>query len=65
MPGGTKDGTRCHILLLVEFDKESIEKAGYETITPVIVTNSYDYKDILSLIDRDIEEQDEIIKTLI
>lgn len=32
--------------LLIEFDKKAIEKAGYKTITPVIVTNSDDYNDI-------------------
>lgn len=29
--------------LLLEFDIESIEKEGYETITPVIITNSPDF----------------------
>lgn len=38
--------------LLVEFDIDAIEKAGYETITPVLVTNTCDYSDVLSLIDR-------------
>lgn len=32
--------------LLIEFDKKAIEKAGYKTITPVIVTNSDDYADV-------------------
>ena len=29
--------------LLLEFDEEAIEKEGYKTITPVIVTNSDQY----------------------
>lgn len=33
--------------LLVTFEKEAIEKAGYSTETPVIVTNTKDYLDIL------------------
>ena len=33
--------------LLVEFDIEEIEKAGYETVTPVIVTNTSEYLDIV------------------
>lgn len=48
--------------LLVEFDIEAIKKAGYDTITPVLVTNAYDYKDVLSLIDRDVKEKEELIK---
>ncbi|XOJ01811.1 beta-glucoside-specific PTS transporter subunit IIABC [Paenibacillus polymyxa] len=36
-----------HGQLLIEFDMEAIEKAGYDTTTPVIVTNSGDYLEIL------------------
>lgn len=32
--------------LLLQFEKEEIEKAGYNTITPVIVTNTDDYSEI-------------------
>ena len=32
--------------LLIEFNKNEIEKAGYRTITPVVITNSDDYADI-------------------
>ncbi len=32
--------------LLLEFDKAAIEKEGYKTITPVIVTNSDDFADV-------------------
>lgn len=32
--------------LLIEFDKNGIEKEGYRTITPVIVTNSDDYSQV-------------------
>ena len=50
--------------LLVEFDIEGIKKEGYEVITPVLVTNTYDYKNILSLIDRDVKEKEELIKAV-
>ena len=30
----------------MEFDIAAINKAGYKTVTPVIVTNSEDYADI-------------------
>ncbi len=32
--------------VLVKFDIEAIEKAGYSTITPLIITNTDDYKKI-------------------
>jgi len=34
--------------LLITFDIDKIKDAGYPTVTPVIVTNSSDYQDILS-----------------
>lgn len=33
--------------LLIEFDLKSIQKAGYDTTTPVIITNSADYLEVL------------------
>ncbi|MDT8862437.1 beta-glucoside-specific PTS transporter subunit IIABC [Alkalihalobacillus sp. MEB130] len=33
--------------LLVTFDKEMIEKKGLKTITPVIITNSHAYKEVI------------------
>ena len=50
--------------LLVEFDIEKIKEAGYEVITPVLVTNTYDYKDITSLIDKDVKEKEDLIKVV-
>ncbi|TCN27474.1 beta-glucoside-specific PTS transporter subunit IIABC [Mesobacillus foraminis] len=35
--------------LLVEFDIEAIKEAGYEVVTPIIVTNTPDYTDITAL----------------
>ena len=34
--------------LLLEFDVDAIKKAGYPVVTPVIVTNSDDYKEVAS-----------------
>ena len=34
--------------LLMEFDKQAIEAAGYETVVPVIVTNTGSYLDIIT-----------------
>ncbi|WP_315076613.1 beta-glucoside-specific PTS transporter subunit IIABC [uncultured Clostridium sp.] len=50
--------------LLVEFDIDAIKQEGYEVITPVLITNSDDYKDVLSLIDRNVKFDDELIKTI-
>ncbi|MBD1381058.1 beta-glucoside-specific PTS transporter subunit IIABC [Metabacillus arenae] len=33
--------------VLIEFDKESIENQGLKTITPIIITNSHAYKEII------------------
>lgn len=48
--------------LLVEFDIKAIQEAGYETITPVLVTNPDNYSNILTLIDREVNEKEEFIK---
>lgn len=50
--------------LLIEFDMDSIKKAGYEIITPVIVANTNDYTDILSNINKDVKEKDKLIKII-
>ncbi|MCB2339620.1 beta-glucoside-specific PTS transporter subunit IIABC [Clostridium estertheticum] len=50
--------------LLIEFDIKAIEDAGYEVITPVIVTNPDQYKDVLYIIDKDVKEKDELIKVV-
>ena len=35
--------------VLLEFDYQAIESAGYDTVTPVIITNTQDYIDVLSV----------------
>ncbi|AZK47572.1 beta-glucoside-specific PTS transporter subunit IIABC [Paenibacillus lentus] len=47
--------------LLLEFDLEQIRAAGYHTVTPVIVTNTLDYSDVLPLQNRQIREQEELM----
>ena len=32
--------------LLITFDKEQIQDAGYDITTPVIVTNTFDYEEV-------------------
>lgn len=48
--------------LLLEFDIEKIAAAGYETVTPIIVTNSTDYEDVYALQKGDIQVQDELLQ---
>lgn len=40
--------------LLVEFDMKAIKAAGKSTVTPVIITNTDDYKDVLPLNQKNI-----------
>lgn len=47
--------------LLVEFDYRAIEKAGYDTTTPVIITNSEDYVDVLPTAENAVEEQSDLL----
>ncbi|WP_440111533.1 beta-glucoside-specific PTS transporter subunit IIABC [Paenibacillus sp. QZ-Y1] len=44
--------------VLMEFDREEIEKAGYTTITPVIITNMHQYNSIESAGRTTIKEQE-------
>ena len=45
--GYVKDGDRVSKGdLLIEFDIEAIRGAGFDVVTPVIVTNSTDYRDV-------------------
>ena len=48
-----KDGDKVKVGdTLVKFDIDAIKKAGYEVITPIIVTNTMDY---LEIVPKDIE----------
>ncbi|AWB43033.1 PTS beta-glucoside transporter subunit IIABC [Paenibacillus sp. CAA11] len=48
--------------LLLEFDLEKIREAGYPTVTPVIVTNTFDYTDVLPLQQGQVKEQQELLQ---
>lgn len=45
--------------MLMEFDINSIEAAEYPTVTPIIVTNTADYKEVL--VAQSLEIEDAII----
>ena len=50
---------------LVSFDKEAIEAAGYSVETPVIVTNSADYLDIIDTDKQDVCNEDDLLTVLV
>lgn len=41
--------------LLISFDKEAIEQEGYDTVTPVLITNTVDFVKITSKPDQDVK----------
>ena len=69
------DGFKTHVQqgdkvkqgqLLVEFDIEKIKKAGYPVITPVVVTNFNDYRDIVPTESgKDIKQGENLISTIV
>ncbi len=60
-----KDGDRVNAGdLIVEFDLQAIKDAGYETVTPIIVTNTSNYLDIVGTKDASVHEKDKLITVL-
>ena len=51
--------------LLLEFDIEGIKEAGLPITTPVIITNSDNYLDIIETDKKNIERKEELIKVMI
>lgn len=47
--------------ILVEFDLEAIKKAGFDTTTPIVVTNSMDYEDVLTTDQKEIKSGDRLL----
>lgn len=50
--------------VLVEFDSEAIKEAGFDIVTPVIVTNTKDYFDVVGVEDQYITSGEEIMAIL-
>ena len=51
--------------LLIEFDIDAIKKAGHPIITPVIVTNSANYKEVKPVEGTTIKNGDNLISTVV
>ena len=47
--------------LLLEFDRNAIEKEGYSLITPVVITNADNYEDNVLCINEEVKNGREII----
>ena len=47
--------------LMLEFDIEAIKAAGLETITPVVICNTDDYKEIIANVGKDVKTMDEVL----
>lgn len=57
-----KDGDRIHKGdRLVTFDAEGIRKAGYKTVTPMVICNSEEYEKINILTDKNVSAGEKII----
>ena len=48
--------------LLLEFDMEAIAAAGYDTITPVVICNTDDYKDVVRITGKQVEPGDTVME---
>lgn len=51
--------------LLVSFDMDAIQMAGYSLETPVLVTNSGDYVDFIETRNKEVDSQDELLTVII
>ena len=49
---------------LVDVDLDKVNEAGYDIITPVIVSNSFDYGDVLAVAGQEVKAGDELIKVV-
>lgn len=50
--------------LLIEFDMEKIKEAGYDITTPVIISNSGNFEDVIGLTGKMVGEKEPLIKTV-
>ena len=51
--------------LLISFDKEAIEKEGFSLETPVVITNSDDYLDILEVAKNNVKHGEDLLTVLV
>lgn len=51
--------------VLLEFDINAIEKEGYSLITPVVITNSDSYLDVIETDKKNIDYKEELLTVMI
>lgn len=51
--------------LLIEFDIQKIKKAGYSVITPIVITNSQNYLDVITTDKESIASTDQLMTVVI
>lgn len=49
---------------LVDVDIDKVKEEGYDVITPIIISNSFDYGDILGVTDQEVKVGDSLIKAI-
>ncbi len=60
-----KSGDKVEIgTLLVEADLKKIKEEGYDVITPVIISNSFDYGDVLAVAGQEIKAGSDFLKVV-
>ena len=60
-----KNGDKVEVgTLLVEADLEKIKEEGYDVITPVIISNSFDYGDVLAVTGQEIKAGSDLLKVV-
>ena len=60
-----KDGDRVNAGdLIMEFDLQAIKDAGYEIVTPIIITNTSNYLDVVPTKSKTVNEQDKLLTVL-
>ena len=60
-----KSGDRVSVgTPLVDFDVDKVKAEGYDVITPVIISNSYEYADVLGVTGQSVKAGDSLIKTI-
>ena len=50
--------------LLIEFDMEKIKEAGYDTITPIVICNTFEFTDVKENIIGQVKELDQVIEVI-
>ena len=60
-----KSGDRVNVGdKLVEFDKDAIKDKGYDIVTPIVITNTMDYLEVIASDVNSVKQGDEIITVL-